>query len=302
MGMDESKHLSGSRLYWWYQAARPATLPAAVVPVLVGGTLAISARHLHPLVLLATLLASLLIQIGANLANDYSDFRKGADTAERLGPTRVTQSGIFTPRQVAQATAVVLALALIDGLCLVAVGGWPILLIGLFSILCALAYTGGPRPFGYYGLGDLFCFLFFGLLAVDGTYYLQTGGLSITALLAAVPVGLLCTNILVVNNLRDIDTDRAAGKRTLAVRIGRHATRQQYVLFLLIAYTMPLTLQLAGASFVVLFWLPLLTVPRAVRLAWFVCTNQGRVLNLALKQSGQLHLYYGVLFALSLLH
>ena len=286
----------------WLMAARPATLPAAVVPVLVGGALAVANRHLHPVVLLATLLCSLSIQVGANLANDYFDFRHGADTAERLGPTRVTQSGIFRPNQVALATAIAFGVALLLGLYLVSVGGMPIVLIGLFCIGCGLAYTGGPFPFGYHGLGDLFCFLCFGVLAVTGTYCLQAGSVTFTVLLASAPVGLLCTNILVVNNLRDIDTDRAAGKRTLAVLIGRDATRRQYVLFLLIAYALPLTLQQVGASSIFLFWLPYVTAPRAARLALFVFTKEGRVLNLALKDTALLHLQYGVLFAISLLH
>jgi 1,4-dihydroxy-2-naphthoate octaprenyltransferase len=301
--VDETNKPDGiGQLKGWYLAARPATLPAAVVPVLVGTALAIASRHLNPLVFIATLIGSLLIQIGTNFANDYYDFRKGADTEERLGPTRVTQSGIFTPRQVAIATAVTFALAMLDGLYLVSVGGWPIVLIGLLSILCGVAYTGGPFPLGYHGLGDLFVFIFFGLVAVCGTYYLQTGSLTLTALIASVPVGLLSTNILVVNNLRDIDTDRAAGKRTLAVRMGRAATRRQYILFLLIAYTLPLTLQQGGASSIFLFWLPLITAPRAARLAWYVSFNQGRALNMALKGTAQLHLQFGILFALSLLH
>jgi 1,4-dihydroxy-2-naphthoate octaprenyltransferase len=290
------------RLRGWYLAARPATLPAAVVPVIVGGALAIADRHFHPLVLLATLAASLLIQIGTNLANDYFDFQKGADTAERLGPTRVTQSGIFTPRQVATATALTFGLALLIGLYLVYVGGMPILVIGILSILAGVAYTGGPYPLGYHGLGDLFVFVFFGVLGVCGAYYLQAGTLTLTALFASVPIGLLCTNILVVNNLRDIDTDRTAGKGTLAVRIGREATRRQYTLFLLISYTIPLTLWQAGVTWGLTFWLPLLTVPRAVRLAYFVSTQQGRRLNQALKGTAKLHLQFGVLFALSLLH
>ncbi len=291
-----------STLRGWYMAARPATLPAAIVPVIVGAALAVTDRHFHPLVLLATLACSLLIQIGTNFANDYYDFRKGADTVERLGPTRVTQSGIFTPKQVATATAIAFGLAFLLGIYLISVGGVPILLIGIGSILSGIAYTGGPYPLGYHGLGDLFCFIFFGVLAVAGTYYLQAGTVTPHVLIASVPIGLLCTNILVVNNLRDIDTDRAAGKRTLAVRIGRAATRRQYMLFLLIAYTIPFTLLQIGASWGLIFWLPLLTVPRAVRLAWFVASQQGRPLNQALKGSAELHLRYGVLFALSLLH
>ena len=291
-----------SRMTGWVMAARPATLPAAVVPVLVGTGLAIGDRHLRPIVFIATLVGSLLIQIGTNFANDFFDFQKGADNDDRLGPVRVTQSGIFTPYQVMVATLLTFGLAVADGLYLASVGGVPIVLVGLCAIACGVAYTGGPYPLGYHGLGDVFCFVFFGLVAVDGTYYLQTGSLSVAAVIAAVPVGLLCTNILVVNNLRDIDTDRAAGKRTLAVRMGRAATKRQYLLFLLIAYTLPLTLQMAGASSIFLFWLPYLTVPRAVRLVWFVERNQGRLLNKALRDTAQLHLIYGVLFAASLLH
>jgi 1,4-dihydroxy-2-naphthoate octaprenyltransferase len=291
-----------SKLYGWYLAARPATLPAAIVPVVVGAAVAISDRHFHPLVLLATLLASVLIQIGTNLANDYFDFRKGADTADRLGPTRVTQSGVFTPSEVATATAIVFGAALLFGLYLVSVGGVPILLIGLLSILAGIAYTGGPYPLGYHGWGDLFVFIFFGVLGVAGTYYLQTGSLTLTALMTSIPVGALCTNILVVNNLRDIDTDRATGKGTLAVRIGRKATGQEYLLLMLIAYTVPLTLWLAGVTWGFSFWLPYLTVPRAARLVWFVQRERGRALNQALKGTADLHLRYGLLFALSLLH
>src|SRR5579875_960856 len=214
---EPSESMSTSKLRGWYLAARPHTLPAAVVPVLVGTALAIADRHFNLPVALATLLASLLIQIGTNFANDYYDFHKGADTEERLGPMRVTASGVFTPAQVAKATAITFALALVVGLYLVWAGGVPILLIGLFSILSGIAYTGGPYPLGYNGLGDVFVFVFFGLVAVMGTYFLQAGTVTLGAFMAAVPVGLLCTNILIVNNLPDIDTDRAAGKRTLAV-------------------------------------------------------------------------------------
>lgn len=301
MAADPSVPSSIGRLHGWYLAARPATLPAAVVPVAVGTALAIAARHFHPLVFLATLACSLLIQIGTNFANDYYDFRKGADTADRLGPTRVTQSGIFTPRQVLLAAANTFALAVLLGAYLVWVGGFPILVIGLLSILCGIAYTGGPYPLGYHGLGDLFVFVFFGLVAVCGAFYLQTGTLSLHVLLASVPVGLLCANILVVNNLRDIGTDRAAGKRTLAVRIGRESTRRQYMLFQLISFTIPISLWQMGASWDLTFWFPLLTIPRAVRLARYVWVTEGRPLNKALKGSAELHLRFGLLFALSLL-
>jgi 1,4-dihydroxy-2-naphthoate octaprenyltransferase len=298
---EPSDSMSTSTLRGWYLAARPHTLPAAVVPVLVGTALAIADRHFNLPVALATLLASLLIQIGTNFANDYYDFHKGADTEERLGPMRVTASGIFTPAQVAKATAITFALALLVGLYLVWTGGLPILLIGLFSILSGIAYTGGPYPLGYNGLGDVFVFVFFGLVAVMGTYFLQAGTLTLGSFMAAVPVGLLCTNILVVNNLRDIETDRAAGKRTLAVRMGREATKRQYLLFLLISYTIPLTLWEAGMTSAFLFWLPLITVPRAIRIGYYVFTKQGRALNLALRDTAHLHLWFGILFSLSLL-
>src|SRR5712692_4327255 len=233
------------RLYGWYLAARPATLPAAVVPVLVGGALAISDRHFHPVVLLATLLGSLLIQIGTNFANDYFDFRKGADTVDRLGPTRVTQGGLVSPRQVLVATCITFGLALLVGLYLVSIGGWPILVIGLLCLLAGLTYTGGPWPFGYHGLGDLVCFIFFGVLAVLGTAYQHR--LEITPLddWASIPVGCLVTAILIVNNLRDIDTDRQTGKMTLAVRLGRRGTRLEYAASVTIAYLVVLWLGLS---------------------------------------------------------
>ena len=208
----------------WLLAARPATLPAAVVPVLVGTAAALHGGvqlQVGPFV--AALVAALLIQIGTNFANDVFDFRKGADTAERLGPPRVTQSGMVPPEQVLIATFVTFGLAALVGVYLVLVGGWPILVVGVLSILAGLAYTGGPWPIGYHSLGDLFVFIFFGVVAVVGSAYLQTLSITPLAVWASFPVGLLVTAILVVNNLRDIDTDRQVGKKTLAVRLGRRA-------------------------------------------------------------------------------
>ncbi len=283
----------------WLLAARPATLPAAVVPVLVGTAAAVDLPHVRLGPFLGALLASLLIQVGTNFANDVFDFHRGADTPERLGPVRITQSGLVPPRQVLAATYATFGLATLVGIYLVAVGGWPILAIGVASILAGLAYTGGPWPFGYHGLGDLSVFVFFGLVAVAGSAYLQT--LSLTPLVgwAAVPIGLLVTAILVVNNLRDIDTDRAAGKRTLAVRLGRWATRVQYALFVFGAYLVPPALWLAGA---LRGWalLPWLTLPLAVALVRLVWTAEGRPLNRALSGTGRLHLLFGLLFALAL--
>lgn len=300
--MQESATLTPpSRPRVWLLAARPATLPAAVVPVVVGTAVGAMDASFRPLPGLGALIAALLIQIATNFANDLSDFRRGADTAERLGPLRVTQSGLITEREIKRATALTFGAALLVGVYLVSVGGWPILVIGLLAILCGLAYTGGPWPIGYHGLGDLFVFIFFGVVAVAGSAYLQTGELTPLALAASIPVGLLVTNILVINNLRDIETDRAAGKRTLAVRIGARATRLQYTAFTLIAFVVPLLLALSGetSAWVLLSWI---TLPLAARLVRAVLDGlSGRSLNHVLKLTGQLHLAFGLLFALGIL-
>jgi 1,4-dihydroxy-2-naphthoate octaprenyltransferase len=293
---------SAPRWRLWLLAARPATLPAAVVPVLVGTAAALpdGGGLPRPVAFLAALLCSLLIQVGTNFANDYFDFRKGADTVERLGPTRVTQAGLIAPGQVLAATLLVFGLAALVGLYLVALGGWPILLVGALSILAGLAYTGGPYPLGYHGLGDLFVFVFFGLVAVVGSAYLQTGQIELAALGAALPTGLLVTAILVVNNLRDAETDRAAGKMTLAARFGRRAARVEYAAFVLGAYLFPPAMPLFDPTFK-LHWLPWLTLPLAVVLVRTVArTSDGPTLNRALKQTGALHLLFGFLFAASM--
>jgi 1,4-dihydroxy-2-naphthoate octaprenyltransferase len=289
---------SGPRI--WLLAARPATLPAAVVPVLVG-----SAAGLHGTsslatgTLIATLLAALLIQIGTNFANDVFDFRRGADTVERLGPLRVTQGGLVTPRQVLVATCVTFGLALLVGLYLVVIGGWPILLLGVLCVLAGLGYTGGPWPFGYHGLGDLVCFIFFGVLAVLGSAYLQSATLTPLDVWASIPVGCLVTAILIVNNLRDIDTDRRVGKMTLAVRLGRRGTRLEYAACVAVAYGVVIGLGLAGmvGTF---WWLPLLSLPLGTWLVRYVGRTVGRPLNNALKRTGQLDLLFGLLFAAAL--
>lgn len=287
------------QLHAWLMAVRVPTLSAAVVPVLAGTAAAMADGHFRALPFLAALGAAVLIQVGTNFANDYFDFLKGADTAERLGPVRVTQSGLLSPEAVRNATILTFVLAALIGLYLVAVGGWPILIVGLLSIAAGVLYTGGPWPLGYHGLGDLFVFVFFGVIAVTGTYYLHTGTVTLGALGSSVPVGCLVTAILVVNNLRDINTDRAAGKRTLAVRIGARATRIQYLLLLAVAYLAPPVRWALGSSLWAL--LPWLTLPLAVPLARRVLTAEGRALNPALKATARLHLLYGALFAASLL-
>jgi 1,4-dihydroxy-2-naphthoate octaprenyltransferase len=283
----------------WVLASRPRTLPAATVPVLVGTAAAFAAGKLAIGPALAALAGALLIQIGANFANDVFDFKKGADTAERLGPTRATQAGLITPRQMYFGMAVVFGLAIAIGFYLLWIGGWPIVAIGVASILSALAYTGGPWPLGYHGLGDLFVFIFFGLVAVCGTFYVQALTVPPVAWLAALPVGFLAVAILVVNNLRDIATDTKAGKRTLAVRMGRKGAEAQYALLLAAAYLTPIAMILLKQSKLTVL-LPLLTIPMAVKLFGRVKTQDGRALNPVLGATAQLELFYGILFAIGL--
>ena len=286
-----------SRAQAWILAARPKTLPAAVVPVVVASAVAASEGLFAPLPAVVALVCALLIQIGTNLANDYFDFMKGADSADRIGPVRVVQSGLIPPATVRNAMIAVFVLTFILGLYLVFVGGWPILLIGVASIICAVLYTAGPYPLAYVGLGDVFVFLFFGIVAVTGTYYVQTLQWSVDALIASLPVGAISTAILVVNNYRDIDTDRDANKKTLAVRIGRRATRMEYRLLLLVAYVVPLY-QFLQESQPLWLLLPLLSIPFAVSVLLVVeKSRDGAALNGALAGTGKLLALYGVLYS-----
>jgi 1,4-dihydroxy-2-naphthoate octaprenyltransferase len=289
-----------SPLRAWIMAARPRTLPAAVSPVVVGVALAVAdgAFALGPA--LAALLSALLLQIGANLANDYQDHVRGTDVADRKGPTRVAASGLISLRDLRRGTTLVFGLAALVGVYLIAVGGWPILLIGVVAILSALAYTGGPFPLGYHGLGDLFVFLFFGLAGVCGTYYVQALALTAHVVVAAVPVGVLTTAILVVNNLRDIETDKRTGKHTLAVLVGPRNARREYGLLLVLAYA-------AAGLFWLIGWasawalLPWVTIPLAVRLVrTLYTTSEGPALNKALAGTANLDLAFSLLFALGL--
>lgn len=286
-------------LYAWYLACRLPTLSAAVVPVVVGTATALARHRIDAAVLVATLLAALLVQTIANFANDLFDFRKGSDTTERHGPQRGLQSGLITERALGLAILGVIATSVVVGLYLVRIGGLPILLLGICSILAAVAYTGGPYPLGYHGLGDLFVFIFFGLLAVAGTDYLQTGEPSGRAVAAAVPVGLLATALLVVNNVRDVDTDRQSGKRTLAVIFGAPAGRAEYVGCLTISYAVPIAMWLSG-NLGRWFWLPWLTLPLGVSLVRRLYQQRGPALNRVLKGTGQLSLLFGFLFAAAL--
>ena len=298
--MTHSEAISPGQGQAWLMAIRPKTLPAAVAPVLVGTALAWSNGAFSPLPALATLVAALLIQIGTNLANDYFDYVQGADTAGRKGPTRVAQSGLISLPQLRTGMAITFALAALVGLYLILVGGWPILVVGIASLISAVAYTGGPFPIGYHGLGDLFVFVFFGLAGVCGTYYVQVLSMEPWVFLAAVPIGALTTAILVVNNLRDIDTDRQAGKRTLAVRIGPQATRIEYVALLAAALAVPMVLWATdlASTWVLLPWL---TIPLAVRLVRTIYrTVDGAPLNKALAGTATLDLLFSILFSIGI--
>jgi 1,4-dihydroxy-2-naphthoate octaprenyltransferase len=280
-------------------AARVRTLPAAIAPVLVGTALAIHDGDFDVFAFLAALLGALFIQVGTNLSNDYSDARRGADTEDRLGPVRVTAGGLVPPRQVLVATYVTFGLAVLCGVYLIVVAGWVLLLIGAASILAGVLYTGGPRPYGYEGLGEIFVFLFFGIVAVTGSYYVQTEHLVWQAFVAAVPVGLIASAILVVNNVRDLETDRRAAKRTLAVRMGRPRTRVLFAAMLAAAYLALIPLAFGLSAWVLL---PLLSIPLALRLIETVRTRtDGPSLNGALAGTGALQLAFCVLLSAGML-
>jgi len=281
-------------------ASRPKTLPAAASGVVTGTALALRDGHFRLGPALAALFVALLLQIGSNLANDVYDYERGADAGERHGPMRVTQAQLLTPGQVKLGMWVVFVLSALLGLYLAFMAGWVVILIGLAAILSAIAYTGGPFPLGYYGLGDLFVFRFFGVAAVAGTYFVQAGSVSLQAWWMSLPIGWLIVDILVVNNLRDINADRAAGKHTLAVRLGEQGARMQYIVLLAASFLILPAL----AFFGVLPWTALmawLSLPLGWR-TWRVVQEQaGRPLNEALAGTGQTTLVYSLLFFVGML-
>ncbi len=284
----------------WAAAFRVPTLAASVAPVLVGSALAWHDGRFRAGPALAALLGALCIQTGTNLANDLYDYRKGADTRERLGPPRVLQRGWLEPSTVRRAMIAAFALATTAGVYLAAAAGWPVVAIGLLSIASGVWYTAGPWALAYHALGDLFVFLFFGLVAVTGTYFVEARAVTAGSAMAAIPVGALATAILVVNNVRDIETDRAARKRTLAVVLGRGGTRVWYGALLLAAYATPVALALTRHASA---WalLPLVTAPLAVSVVSAVWTREdGPALNGALRGTARLHALYGLLFAVGL--
>lgn len=287
----------------WLMAARPRTLPAAIAPVLVGTAAAVQWVGHMPRwgAFFAALVGSIFIQIGTNLANDYSDAKRGADTADRLGPVRVTASGLITPQRVMTATWVAFAVAVACGIYLAAVAGPVILVIGAFSIAAGVLYTGGPRPYGYAGFGEVFVFLFFGLVAVNGSYYVQLEQLDALPLGLSIAVGFLATAIIVVNNVRDLETDRRAGKNTLAVRIGREAAVNLYRALVQGAFmVLVTTVIVVDAS----FWLliGLLAAPLAIKPARMLAERRdGPSLNAVLGQTGALLGIFSLLVTAGLL-
>jgi 1,4-dihydroxy-2-naphthoate octaprenyltransferase len=272
-------------------AARPRTLPAAAAPVLVGTAAAAGAGALRPLAALAALAGALLLQIGTNYANDVYDHFRGADGPDRVGPVRAVASGLLSPRDVLTAMTLSFAAAFAVGVYLVAIGGWPIVIIGLSGIASGILYTAGPWPLAYHGLGDLFAFVYFGPVAVGGTYYVQAGNVTPTVLAAGAAVGLLIAAILVVNNTRDIVTDRAAGKHTLAVRLGRRASCYYYAALLAAAYGIAVALARSPLGL-----LPLLSLPLALRLAGSLWRHEGGALNATLAGTAQLAALFSLLW------
>lgn len=278
----------------WFLAARPKTLAAGLVPVLVGTSIAYMHDGLLWVPALACALGSILIQIGTNLANDYFDHKKGADTADRVGPARAVQQGWIEPRAMAVATAITLTIALLIGLYLIDIGGWPIAAIGVASLICAVAYTGGPLPLAYVGLGDVFVFVFFGLAAVGGTCFVQLLHVPPSAWFAGAAIGLLATAILVVNNLRDRKTDAIANKRTLAVRFGPRVARLEHMACFVFAY-LSVTAAVAFEFAPIMWLLVWLSLPLAIHEVRAVQQKDGPDLNVHLAGAARVELLFGVL-------
>ena len=285
----------------WALATRPRTLVAGFVPVAVGSAVAWREGRFSLLPALGALIGALLIQIGTNLFNDAYDFKRGADTGDRLGPARATQKGWLTPEAVMRGAIVCFALAFLVGLYLVSVAGWPLLVVGIVSLIAGYAYTGGPFPLAYHGLGDVFVLVFFGLVAVGGTSFVLTQSVSPLSLLAGIPVGALGVALLAVNNVRDVKTDTAANKRTLVVRLGVGFGKAEYIAMLVLSAVMPVALWASGLTS---SWVlgSLLSLVFAVPPLRIVMKESGPVLNQALAGTAKLQLVYGLLFALGLAH
>jgi len=289
--------LSTSKFKLWIEAARPQTLAAALVPVLVGASLAFQADDLVWINTIVALVCAMLIQIGTNFANDYFDFIKGSDTDERIGFRRATAAGLVAPETMKNATILTMGLAFLAGLYLVWIGGWIVLVIGLLSLLFGVLYTGGPYPLGYNGLGDVFVFIFFGIVAVMTTFYVNALEWSEASFWASLAVGGLCVNILVVNNLRDVEQDKISGKKTLGVIFGETALKLEYLAMILLAFVIPPHfLFKLGFNYWVL--LPLLSFPLGAYLVFRIWTETDKKnLNPMLERTAQYMILFGILFS-----
>jgi 1,4-dihydroxy-2-naphthoate octaprenyltransferase len=290
--------MKSDKLKIWIEASRPKTLWASVAPVIIGTAMAYRDGMWETAIAVITMLSSVLIQIGTNFANDYFDFFKGADTKERIGPSRVTGSGLIKPESMRIAFFSAFSLSVLLGLYLIILGGWPILIIGTFSILFGILYTGGPFPLGYKGLGEIFVLIFFGPVAVGGTYYLQTLNINLTVILAGLSPGLISTALLTVNNLRDMNTDRKAGKKTLAVRFGPIFARAEYIFSISLACIMPLLLLIVDPAhpYSVAAILVLILAGPPVKSVLF--DDISPELNKALASTGKILLFYSLVFSL----
>ncbi len=298
--MIKSRAANISSVEKWMMASRPKTLLAAFVPVIIGSSLAVADGVFNPAAAFIALLCSALIQIGTNFVNDLYDFLAGTDTKERVGPTRVLAAGLVSVKEMKIAITLVFGVTFLCGLYLVYLGGWVILLIGILSILSGIAYTAGPYPLAYNGLGDIFVFVFFGLVGTAGAYYVQSLHFTTLSILTAIPVGALITNILIVNNYRDIEQDKANGKNTLAVLFGRKFSQVQYSAFLIISYIVPVLVYIFFRQSVFVF-LPILSLPLSVKLVKMIYTYDGAQLNETLELTAKLSGIYGILFSAGLI-
>lgn len=292
------KHIS--KFDTWLLASRPKTLPAAFVPVFVGTSIVSFDTKVNIVATIVALTCALLIQIGTNFVNDLYDFISGADNESRKGPTRALASGLLTKAEMKTAIVLVFSITFVLGLYLVYISSYITLLIGLLSIFAGIAYTAGPYPLAYNGLGDLFVFLFFGIVGTVGTYYVQTVEFSWLAFWASIPVGALITNILVVNNYRDIDEDREVGKNTLAVKMGKKFTQYQYLLFMFLSYSVLFVVYFTFMESPFIF-LPFLSLPMAIKLIKMIFSYKGEQLNKTLELTAKLSAIYAILFAIGIL-
>ena len=289
-----------SKMESWILASRPKTLPASVMPIFVASAIAIHNKVFKLDAALIAMVCSILIQIGTNFINDLYDFLKGTDTKERVGPTRVLANGLISVKEMRTGIVIVFGLAFLLGLYLVYINDWVVLVIGILSLIAGYAYTAGPYPLAYNGLGDVFVFVFFGFVGTIGTYYVQAHEITPLVFWASVPVGALVTNILVVNNYRDIDEDKLAGKNTLAVKFGGTFTRLQYLVFMVISYAILFLVYFTYKQSFFIF-LPFLSLPIGIKLVKMVYTLNGKELNKTLELTAKLSAIYGILFAIGIL-